>query len=364
MTQLDARRRQVAVNVKVIDITLSNTLSASSSFSFGFNDGYFLQDNGSALLNFGGNNPVSINQASNPGQILQPIIPLSNTYINSSGSSTTSPFLDTAGNTPFSSNTSAFAGGSTTARGSFGSNSNPFQPGVTNISTNGQITYQLPSLYQTPSRFLLSLQSSIQNGNAKILTDPTLVVQEGQEATVKITQKVIESVSTQVDPLSGTRTITPVLADSGLTLTVNIDKIDDNGFISLSVSPTVASPGATTSFDSGGGASANTLTLLSRRELSSGLIRLRDSQTLILSGIITEADRTTVKKVPILGDLPLLGALFRSTSSDNTRQEVVIILTPQIISDTPNNSFGYNYTPSPTTLEILEKTGIPRFQVS
>jgi type IV pilus assembly protein PilQ len=150
----------------------------------------------------------------------------------------------------------------------------------------------------------------------------------------------------------------PVLADAGLTLTVNIDKIDDNGFITMSVSPVIAEPGATTQFDSGNG-SNNTLTLLQRRELSSGLIRLRDSQTLVLSGIITEKDQTTVTKVPILGDIPILGALFRSTSSNNQRNEVIVIVTPQIISDTNTSRFGYNFTPSPTAADLLRRQGFP-----
>ncbi|RPH90082.1 MAG: pilus assembly protein, partial [Chroococcales cyanobacterium metabat2.561] len=59
LTQLDARRRQVVVNVKVIDVNLLNTDRFNSSFSFGFNDGFFVQDNGAAVLNFGNMNPPS-----------------------------------------------------------------------------------------------------------------------------------------------------------------------------------------------------------------------------------------------------------------------------------------------------------------
>ncbi|MEI6379494.1 MAG: pilus assembly protein [Cyanobacteriota bacterium ELA615] len=372
LTQLDARRRQVAVNVKVINIDLSNVEDFNTSFSFGFNNGFFLQDNGAALLNFGGNNPVNRSQASQPGGFFAPIIPLATSI---AGSPLINTFIDNNPNAPYNSNSSTYNGVQLEGRPSFGSFSNPFQaglttytpPSTTTIANNGQpiittnpatYNYQVPTLYQTPSRFLMSLQSQVKNGNAKILTDPTLVVQEGQEASVKLTQKVVESVNTQVDPLSGVRTTVPVLADAGLTLTVNIDKIDDNGFITMSVSPVIAEPGATTQFDSGNG-SNNTLTLLQRRELSSGLIRLRDSQTLVLSGIITEKDQTTVTKVPILGDIPILGALFRSTSSNNQRNEVIVIVTPQIISDTNTSRFGYNFTPSPTAADLLRRQGFP-----
>jgi type IV pilus assembly protein PilQ len=63
--------------------------------------------------------------------------------------------------------------------------------------------------------------------------------------------------------------------------------------------------------------------------------------------------------VPILGDIPLLGALFRSTSRDNSRQEVIVLLTPQILDDSAGSSFGYNYTPGQEARQILQRTGAP-----
>jgi type IV pilus assembly protein PilQ len=282
LTQLDARRRQVAVNVKVIDVNLLNQDIFNSSFSFGVNDSFFVQENGSASLRFGKNSRLS-------GATL---------------------------NTGAKNNT---------------------------------------SLFQAPTKFLALLESRIDSGNAKILTDPTLVVQEGQQASVKLTQKIVESVETSIDGDSGTRTITPIIGEAGVTLTVNVEGIDDNGFVSLSVSPKVSSIGATQEFDSGGGAS-NILNLLSVRETASGLIRLRDGQTLILSGIIQDQERNTVSKVPILGDIPLLGSLFRSSDKTNERAEVIVLLTPEVVDE--QSDFGYDYTPGKESREVLEKSGV------
>lgn len=296
LTQLDARRRQVAINVKVIDVNLSNEEILGSSFSFGINDSFFIQDQGAATIRFGTSGPVrSIDINSGSGRVTNP-------------PSISDPLLT------------------------------------------------IPGLFEYPRRFLAQLNAQITTGNAKILTDPTLVVQEGQEATVRLVQQVLTSVNTEVDPLSGVRTTTPVLEDSGLTLTVNIERIDDNGFVNLSVSPTVAAPGDSITFDSGNG-TLNTLTPLNRRELSSGLLRLRDGQTLIVSGIIQDSDRTVVSKVPLLGDIPLIGALFRSTDNIKERAEVIILLTPQIIDDDPRSQFGYNYNPSPASTEMLNDQG-------
>ena len=63
---------------------------------------------------------------------------------------------------------------------------------------------------------------------------------------------------------------------------------------------------------------------LSGRKLESGSIRLRDRQTLILTGVIQESDREQAQKWPILGELPFIGQLFRRSSS--TRQRLNLSL--------------------------------------
>lgn len=384
LTQLDARRRQVAVNVKVIDVNLLNQDIFNSSFSFGINDTFFVQDQGAATLRFGSSSPPTSAEINSPtGRAANPPI-IANPF---GGANTFIDFTDTTefaipGLVPVDEegnllqNTAQFFN----RIGDF--SSNPLGTGITEfelgenatifldeegnplLDQDGNILFSpgigatataaLPSLFQYPRRFLSSLQAQITNGNAKVLTDPTLVVQEGQQATVRLAQNIVESVRTEIDAESGTRTITPVIAEAGLVLTVNVERIDDNGFISLSVSPTVSSVGQTQNFDSGGGA-VNQLNLLSRREVSSGLIRLRDGQTLILSGIIQDQERTTVSKVPLLGDIPLLGALFRSTDKANERAEVIVLLTPQIVDE--QAEFGYNYNPSKETRQMLQQRG-------
>jgi type IV pilus assembly protein PilQ len=133
---------------------------------------------------------------------------------------------------------------------------------------------------------------------------------------------------------------------------VKVERIDDNGFVSLSVAPTVSSLAGTTSSPDGD------ITLLASRSLASGQLRLRDGQTLILSGIIQDSDRTTVSKLPILGDIPLLGSLFRKSNRTNERREVIVLLTPQIMDDSERSAYGYNYTPSPQVRQILERRGL------
>ncbi len=390
LTQLDARRRQIAVNVKIVDINLNNIQDYNSSFSFGVGDGYFVQDNGAAVMRFGNTSPVSssdINSAtgrvSNPPTITNPFSG-SNTFIDLNNSTTIPGYgsgtftVDPNGNATF------VPGGDVQFfNRTAGVSANPFTAGITELTqgtdnfitrtldpATGLITTtfargtlptavsSLPSYFQYPKKFQAQVEAQIRSGNAKILTDPTLVVQEGEIADVKLTQSVVTSVNSEVDPLSGVRTTTPVLSDVGLTLNVNLDRVDDNGFITLSVNPVIAAPGATQQFESGPG-SSNTLTLINKREVKSGKIRLRDGQTLILTGVIQETDQTTTSKVPILGDIPILGALFRSQSDTTQRTEVVIMVTPQILNDNAEAQFGFNYTPSKASADFLRQQGFP-----
>jgi type IV pilus assembly protein PilQ len=275
LIQLDARRRQVAINLKVADINLLATEDMTTSFSFGINDTFFQNNRGNGIINFGRQNPP----------FEQPL--------------------------------------------------NIIQPGF------------------DPQQFLARIQAQVVSGNAKILTDPTLIVQEGQQASVNLTQEIVGNIeSTFTDTSGGSReTVTVQKEKVGLTLGVKIERIDDNGFVALSVAPIVRAPQGQENTPNG------RITLVNERSLNSGLIRLRDNQTLVLSGIIQDSDRTTVSKVPLLGDIPILGALFRSTNKINQRQEIIVLLTPQIIDDSErSSSMGYNYNPSPDARQMLERS--------
>ncbi|AFZ51683.1 type IV pilus secretin family protein [Dactylococcopsis salina] len=293
LKQLDARRRQVAVNVKIIDVNLSNQENFNTSFSFGIADTFFSFDGGQATVGVGDLAPPSSGQV-RTGSLNRPIIP----------------------------------------------NPNPSQPFADFVSF--------------PDRFLAQLQAQVTSGNAKILTDPTLLIKEGQTAGVNLTQEVVGNITRETESSEGVTTITTTaeIEEAGLQLNVDVQRVDDNGFITLNVNPTVTSIGGTQALNVGG--NSNTIALLNKRELNSGEIRLRDGQTLILAGIIQDEDRTTVTKVPILGDLPILGSLFRSTQRNNIRREVIVLLTPNVLDDSLEaGGFGTNYQPSPAAREML-----------
>lgn len=361
LAQLDLRQRQVAINVKIVDINLLATEDFNSSFSFGFDDGFFVTDGGAAAFNLGDTRPPGISDVTN-SRLSPPIVPAPFPQ-----GIDLEPFLDAQPEAPFGQGRPQPFGspplndgsiqqgipGSVFPRPPFGTDNNPLQPGVTDIDDDS-VEFSLPQLFRYPTDFLASLEAQIVSGNAKLLTDPTLVIQEGQVANVALTQDVITNITVNRDFTDAgvSETLEFERTPAGLILEIQVQRIDDNGFITLSVNPSVTSPSQ--SFSTGDGE----ITLLARRSLETGELRLRDGQTLIVSGIIQESDRTTVSKVPILGDIPILGALFRSTERENTRQEVIVLLTPQIIDDSDLSTFGYRYTPSQDAQQILQRQGL------
>jgi type IV pilus assembly protein PilQ len=358
LTQLDLRRRQVAVNVKIIDINLSGAANYNSSFSFGINKSFFVNDGGAASLNFGGLNPPTTQQAR--ASVVSP------TVIGNPLAAQT-PFYDANGKLITVPLTAPGRGGQYLP-GIAPVTTDPTKVGVSDytvyqtdpttgkLQSLGSATQALFPFFQYPTRFLASLQAQIQNRNGKILTDPVLVVQEGEAANVNLTQDVVTDVTqttTSTGLTQSSTTIQTVKGKAGLILGVKVDRIDDNGFITMQISPTVASVGSTQTLANG-----NTISLLQQRSLNSGAIRLRDGQTLIVSGIISDQEKVEASKIPILGDLPIIGSLFRKTNKTNERAEVIVLVTPQILDDSDRASWGYQYNISPDARQMLQR-GLP-----
>jgi type IV pilus assembly protein PilQ len=99
--------------------------------------------------------------------------------------------------------------------------------------------------------------------------------------------------------------------------------------------------------------------ILSLRRLDTGSARVRDGQTLILTGVITDSDNQVISKWPILGDLPLVGQFFRSSQGNRDKRELVIMVTPRIINDGDGGTYGYGYQPlTNDTRQLLRSSEI------
>lgn len=229
--------------------------------------------------------------------------------------------------------------------------------GLTSIFGSGTVPIVGSGLFSLTETFLGNLFVSIQNNDAKILTNPTLLVQEGSSAQVNLTEQVftgfVQRVSSSGSTAGATTDSTstePNIQNAGVILNVVVDNIDDNGFVTLNLSPEVSSLSGRTFVDA---LSGDTAFLLQQRRVETGKVRLRDGQTIVLTGIIQDQDRVDVSKVPILGDIPLLGRLFRRENKTRQRSELVVLVTPQIVDDSDQTTYGYRYTPGEESQKLL-----------
>jgi type IV pilus assembly protein PilQ len=206
---------------------------------------------------------------------------------------------------------------------------------------SGSITGIFNTLNRLQQSLALRVQAALQNGTGKILTDPKVVVADGGSSRISIATSVPVNVETITIPQGENQP--PVVTqrlqreDAGVILDVSEVRIDDNGFVTLTIQPEISIPVPIQVLE-GGDFAGIQLFNIDRRRLEASQLRLRDGQTFIIAGLIQDRDIVDVQKVPFLGDLPLLGALFRSQSVDNERNEVVFMLTPYIMDD--NVAFG------------------------
>lgn len=183
----------------------------------------------------------------------------------------------------------------------------------------------------------------IENRKGRVLANPKLLITNGQESVIDLTQDYVEKVTSEFlsSATSGAggyssgavqRNYT-IGSDKGIKVTLT-PFISPDGYVTLNIKPEYATEAGQvyTESETGEGKDLQA-TLLSRRNLDLKNVRIKDGETLAIGGLIQEEDSKTVGKVPILGDLPVIGAVFRSSTTKKTKTELVIMITPKIIDD-------------------------------
>jgi len=94
--------------------------------------------------------------------------------------------------------------------------------------------------------------------------------------------------------------------------------------------------------------------IFSRRQVRSQ-VQLHDGQTVLIGGILKESESKVKRKFPLLGDIPLIGALFTSVDDTTIREELLVFITPVIVNRLEDNSENYNVD----YLERLEEISLP-----
>jgi pilus assembly protein CpaC len=153
-----------------------------------------------------------------------------------------------------------------------------------------------------------------QNGTASVLAEPQLSARNGSEAKFLAGGQFPYSVSTINGP-------TIQFKDYGIKLNIT-PKVDRNGVIRAKIKTEVSSIDSSVSSAAG--------PALLTREMETEF-NVKSGETIVLSGMLQRSMSTDIDKVPFLGDLPILGALFRSKRFQNKETELVIFVTPTVI---------------------------------
>lgn len=182
----------------------------------------------------------------------------------------------------------------------------------------------------------LSLQIDAQKTDqlVKILAEPNLMAISGQEASFLAGGKVFIPVP-QSNGAGGT-TITLQEEQYGVGLTFT-PTVLEGGRINLRVAPEVSELSPTgISVTAGGSSGAAILPLITTRRASTTL-QLFDGQSFAIGGLLKSSVTGTLKALPGVGELPVLGALFRSTNYESDKTELVFVVTPRLARPLPKS---------------------------
>jgi pilus assembly protein CpaC len=203
--------------------------------------------------------------------------------------------------------------------------------------TNGNAIYGILSAFSIGAAGQLTFNNGItnvtidaENGNtiAKILAEPNIIAISGQEGSFLAGGKFYIPV-----PQGGTNNaITLEEKDFGVGLKF-IPTVLEDGLINLKVAPEVTELAKTV--DTQNTTISNYPTLITRRV--STTVQLHDGQSFAIAGLLKNNITEQIKRFPILGEIPILGALFRSSSFQNEKTELLFIVTPRLVKPLPPN---------------------------
>ncbi len=179
-----------------------------------------------------------------------------------------------------------------------------------------------------PNRIIAQLQLFASDSKTNVLANPILVTSDNKAANISITDE-IPIVQQANTPSGGGAVVTSTVEFRSVGIKLDITpKINSDNFINLQISQEISSRGA----DVGNQPSFNT------RQVNTEVV-LKDNQVLVMGGLMRTDKTDTTSGIPILKDLPYIGKLFGSETSNHKKTELMIFITPHVISNTEDSEF-------------------------
>lgn len=166
-----------------------------------------------------------------------------------------------------------------------------------------------------------SLEALITTGKARILSRPSITTMSGQKANILIGGRI------PIPTSAGDGEISIDWREYGIRLNIE-PVVDAENKITSKVHAEVST------LDYGHGVKENDFTIpaLASRE-ADAVINVRSGMTMAIGGLLNSEDGKTITKIPLLGDIPIIGQFFRHTTKTRDNRELVILITPTLVAD-------------------------------
>ena len=163
-------------------------------------------------------------------------------------------------------------------------------------------------------------------GNTKIISSPHIAVVDGEEAKFMVgSREAYVTSTTTTGEVTTTTSESVQFIEVGVNLYVT-PTIGNSGYVKMQVKPEISSVRSWLETSEG-----NEIPIIDTSNVETEVL-IQDGRTLIIAGLIKETNESTRNRIPILGDIPIAGALFGNTSIEKEMKELVIFLTPHLIS--------------------------------
>jgi hypothetical protein len=192
------------------------------------------------------------------------------------------------------------------------------QPPIDTSSGQAGRLIRLQTLGRSPLQLTAELNLLVQKGNARVLADPRITTVSGHQATIRAGDTI--SILTQTGGGVGTPVTQQVQSfQTGVTLDIT-PQVSDTGSVTVMLHPVVNSLTGL----------LNGVPQIATRDTQT-VVQLQDNQTLVIGGLIQDTSQQTINKIPILGDIPVLGKVFQGNDTEHRRNELIIVVTPHIL---------------------------------
>lgn len=177
----------------------------------------------------------------------------------------------------------------------------------------------------------VKLNALVTASRAKLLASPQILAMDSRTSIIKITDQIISALTTTTSQNANQTLITKnvTLGEAGITLELT-PRIDSSDGISMNVHPTVSVAQQPITNTQTGDIIA---TPISAREYQAQEIFVQNGQTVVIGGLIQDRHTEDTTKLPLLGDLPFVGGLFKTANRGTKQTEVEILLTPELLQD-------------------------------